>query len=203
MFSGGIDSTGVLHHLLTNEKYDDHQLLVHHIHLQNRQNRAKAEADAVNGIVDYYKKNSSREFIITTSVFNSTGFAPLNSERFPYDADVIAFYAANITVARKDIQNVAVGRTKTDIESGGDYNDRMQRRQDIFSAVWKLEEEKEPSFFYPIIDMTKEQVYYSLPKEVQRMVWWCRVPVYKGQAYRPCGRCTTCLQVKEFIYGSN
>jgi len=155
MFSGGIDSTGALHHLLTDEQYASHPLIVHHIHIHNRENRARAEAHAVGQIIDYYKKNANRDFLVTQSTFNALGFHPLRATRFPYDADVIAFYAANITTARKDIGQVVVGRTKTDVESGGNYSDRMRRRQKIFDAVWILEKEKAPAFYYPIIALAR------------------------------------------------
>jgi 7-cyano-7-deazaguanine synthase in queuosine biosynthesis len=42
LFSGGIDSTGVLHRLMTDPQYVQHPLIVHHIHIFNRENRAKA-----------------------------------------------------------------------------------------------------------------------------------------------------------------
>jgi len=202
MFSGGIDSTGALHHLLTDEQYASHPLIVHHIHIHNRENRARAEAHAVGQIIDYYKKNANRDFLVTQSTFNALGFHPLRATRFPYDADVIAFYAANITTARKDIGQVVVGRTKTDVESGGNYSDRMRRRQKIFDAVWILEKEKAPAFYYPIIALTKEEVWNSLPGEVRKMVWWCRTPVYENESARSCGKCGTCLQVKKFMNGT-
>ncbi|MEQ6168533.1 MULTISPECIES: 7-cyano-7-deazaguanine synthase [unclassified Ekhidna] len=203
MFSGGIDSTGALHHLLTEEKFAERKLFVHHIHIHNRENRARAEAAAVKHILQYYKKSVSRNFVFTESTFNSTGFGPLKATRFPYDADVIAFYAANIATARKDIGQVVVGRTKTDVESGGNYSARMKRRQEIFDAVWLLEKDTKPEFFYPLLDLTKEEVWYRLPAEVRNWTWWCRTPVYKNEIAKPCGRCVTCMQVKTFLNESN
>ena len=50
MFSGGIDSSGVLHELFTNPEYVDRPLIIHHTILQNRENRAKAESQAVKAI---------------------------------------------------------------------------------------------------------------------------------------------------------
>ncbi|MEQ6168534.1 7-cyano-7-deazaguanine synthase [Ekhidna sp. MALMAid0563] len=201
MFSGGIDSTGVLHQLLTNEKFEEHPIILHHIHIHNRENRARAELQAVKEILAYYKTNVQKEFVVTESVFNTMGFAGLKAKRFPYDMDVCAFYGANLAVAKKEIRHVAWGRTKTDVNSGGNFEARMKRMQDVFNSVWVLEKEQPPSFIFPIIDYDKKQIWFSLPEPVRKMVWWCRTPVYEGNIARPCGSCGTCLQVKEFING--
>jgi len=101
MFSGGIDSCGVLHSLVTDPDYHDRELIVQHIILQNRENRAQAEMNSVNEIISYYQQHHpERPFTYTESIFNTTGFAPLQASRFPFDMDVCAFMAGNIAVAR-------------------------------------------------------------------------------------------------------
>ena len=202
MFSGGIDSTGVLHQLFTNEKYVSRPLVVHHILLQNRENRARAEMASVEKIIGYYQKHhGSREFTYTQSMFNTTGFAPLKASRFPYDMDVCAFIAGNICVARKDIRQVAMGRTKTDLNAGGDeFKKRMERAQGVFRAVYALEKETVPEYIFPVVEMTKEEIWNDLPEEVRTSSWYCRHPQYQedGMA-KECGKCSTCKEVQEFI----
>jgi len=199
MFSGGIDSAGVLHQLLTNEQFAANPIIIHHIRIHNRENRAKAESIAVKGILEFYKKNIEKKFLVTESTFDSTGFSGLKAERFPYDMDVCAFYAANATVAKKDIRYVAWGRTKTDVSGGGDFEKRMQRMQDIFDSVWVLEKETKPKFAFPLINFDKEQIWKSLPTAIKNKVWWCRTPIYLANEIKACGRCRTCLEVKTFI----
>ncbi|WP_421763613.1 ATP-binding protein [Ekhidna sp.] len=201
LFSGGIDSTGVLHQLITHKKYKDANLIVHHIHIHNRENRAKAEAKAVKSIIECYKKNYDRQFLVTESVFDSRGFSSLRSKRYPYDMDVCAFYAANIAVGRKNIRFVAWGRTKTDVSSGGSFEARMKRMQDVFDSVWLLEKEPIPKFIFPLIKYTKAEIWNSIPPEVQSNVWWCRTPIYQEDKILPCGVCGTCTQTKAFIDG--
>jgi len=204
MYSGGIDSTGVLHQLMTNEKYSDHPLIVHHIHIWNRENRAKAEAMAVNAVLAYYQKNVERKFLVTESTFSTLGFAALRSSRFPFDMDVCAFFAGNICAARKDIAFVAMGRTKTDVESGGDnFALRMKRAQAIFKSVLLLEERKLPEYIFPVVDFTKKEIWEFLPEHVRNNTWWCRRPVYQeGKRPQPCGKCITCKDVKAFANAS-
>ena len=199
MFSGGIDSTGVLHRLMTNEKYISHPLIIHHIHIQNRENRANAEAIAVSSILNYYKKNTDRQFLYSESVFNTTGFASLKSKRFPFDMDVCAFIAGNICAARKDVGFVAMGRTKTDIDSGaGNFSLRMDRAQKVFKDVISLDQ-IEPSYIFPVMELTKKEIWDSLPEPVRNSTWWCRRPIYQANnTAKPCGMCITCKDVNNF-----
>ncbi|MEP5611581.1 MAG: hypothetical protein ABJP45_04995 [Cyclobacteriaceae bacterium] len=200
MFSGGVDSTGVLHQLMTNEKYADHPLIIHHIHIHNRENRAKAEAAAVHSILSYYKQNSIKDFLYSENVFNTMGFASLKSKRFPFDMDVCAFIAGNICAARKDILFVAMGRTKTDIDSNaGHFALRMNRAQEIFKNVVSLDMPKPPTYIFPVMDLTKKEIWDSLPEAVRSNTWWCRRPIYSDtQPAKTCGVCPTCKDVKSF-----
>lgn len=202
MFSGGIDSTGVLHQLMTDPDFAQRPLIVHHIILQNRENRAIAELQAANAIIDYYKKSQpERRFTYTESVFNTTGFAPLNATRFPFDMDVCAFIASNICVARKDIKQVAMGRTRTDVENGGtDFEQRMTRAQKVFKAVYALEKESPPNYIFPVINLTKHEIWQQLPKQVQKATWYCRHPRYDEQRVaHACSQCQTCKEVSSFL----
>ena len=200
MFSGGIDSAGVLHELLTNEKFKDFQLIIHHIHIINRENRAKAESIAVNKILGYYQQLKPDTFLYTESIFNTTGFAPLGSKRFPFDMDVCAFYAGNICAARKDVNQVAMGRTQSDVGSTDkSFMLRMGRAQNIFKSVISLERrEPLPVYIFPVLEFTKKEIWEFLPEYVRSNTWWCRRPAYQNDIAVPCGKCETCNIVKEF-----
>lgn len=201
MFSGGIDSTGVLHQLFTNPRFSKHQIIIHHIHIVNRENRARAESVAVKKILEYYQAHSIRKFLYTESTFNTTGFAPLKSSRFPFDMDVCAFMAGNICAARKDISFVAMGRTKTDIESGGEnFKLRMQRAQGVFKNVISLDKKVVPEYIFPVKEFAKKEIWDSLPEQVRQNTWWCRTPIYReGKVPQACKRCNTCKEVKLFV----
>ncbi len=200
MLSGGIDSTGALHQLLSDADYANRDLLVHHIILQNRENRAQAELDAVSRILDYYQRHfPDRPFVYTESIFNTMGFAPLQSMRFPFDMDVCAFMAANIAVADKNIREVAMGRTQTDLAGGGDLKLRMERAQRIFKSVYSLERESPPNYIFPVVNFSKAQIWGMLPDELRKLTWYCRHPSYQadGKAIS-CGVCSTCKEVAAF-----
>lgn len=200
MFSGGVDSTGVLHRVLTHKDYADYKVYVHHIHIINRENRAKAENISVNKTISYYKKNGSKEFNFFSSTFNLSGLKSVRTKRFPFDMDVCAFYAANICASIPEIELVAMGRTLTDIGSGGaNFMLRMNRAQAIFRATLLLQEGN-PNYIFPVQHLTKKEIYQTLPAEVQASVWYCRRPIYlMGKPPQPCNQCPTCRDMKEVL----
>ncbi|WP_422361650.1 hypothetical protein [Reichenbachiella sp.] len=196
MFSGGVDSTGVLHELITNDQYKSFSLIIHHIHIWNRENRALAELNAVRNILNYYKKQSS--FIFSQSTFDTRGFSALQSNRFPMDMDVCAFTASQICAARPDVKYVAMGRTKTDVSGGGEhFKKRMDRAQAIFKSSLSLEHHKPAEYIFPVVDYTKKEIWDFLPNEVSAATWWCRRPIYKENVANPCGQCSTCEEMKK------
>lgn len=112
-----------------------------------------------------------------------------------------AFIAGNIAVAREDVRQIAMGRTKTDVTSGGDnFQQRMQRAQSVFRAVYSLEAEIVPDYIFPVINLNKQEIWAMLPAKVKSTTWYCHHPMYQqdGSA-RPCTRCMTCKEVAEFF----
>jgi len=199
LFSGGIDSAGALHVLLTDSQYAHYELIVHHIHIINRENRARAETRAVEEILTYYKKVFGEKFLFTYSTFDSTGFATMKSQWFPYDLDVNTFTAANIVAAHGNVEVIARGITKTDTEdvSEGQLN-RRERANAILKSVLQYEDIEIPPYVFPVGDLSKEEIWNMLPQPVRQATWWCRRPVYQNDQPTPCGRCLTCKDVAKF-----
>ena len=71
MFSGGLDSTAALYKLLTGSEDDLH---VHHVHLVNRDGRARAERDAVQAVLAWCRANC-RPFSYSESALDFDGAA--------------------------------------------------------------------------------------------------------------------------------
>ncbi|WP_420580393.1 hypothetical protein [Reichenbachiella sp.] len=197
MFSGGLDSTAVLHKLITEEEYREYELIIHHIHMINREQRARAEMMAVKNILNYYVENYKVPFVYTQCVFNTNGFDSLQTSRFPYDVDVCSFVAGNVCTSHGNIKIVTRGRTKTDLESRTDSNEEQHlKTYGIFELVLQLAKLENPEYHYPVIDMTKEEIWNSLPDKVRKMAWWCRRPIYKDEnTPLPCNKCKPCLDM--------
>lgn len=194
MYSGGLDSAGVLYRLLTDDAYADFEVHVHHMHVVNRENRAPAEGAAVAQTLKLMSGEGYRPYRFTQSLHRYD----FMRKDMVWDMDLCAFVAGNICAADTTIKHVAMGRTRTDIESGGEYfGKRMERAQAIFKAVISLDE-SEASYIFPVVDLTKQEVWDLLPNALREASWSCRRPKYDDDRNpTPCSQCATCKERSE------
>jgi len=194
MLSGGLRSTGALHALITDSHYRNRDLFIHHVILQNRENRAQAELAASATIVDYYhRKYPARPFTYTESIFNTMGFAPFKSEQFPEAIDICAYLGAHAAIACKEIREVAFGLTTLDLEKDTTRKLNLERAQRTLKNVYSLERSAPPKVIFPIINADQQTIWQSLPAKVQQAVWHCQQPSYQADgAAAPCENCSAC-----------
>lgn len=203
MFSGGLDSTALLHALLTNPAYEKYDIYVHHIRFNNREKRSPAELNAVRSIVKYYHNRTDiREFDYKESAFDTSSMNEDWSGRFSFDIDVVCFVAAQVCLAKPSIKYVGSAVTKDDLTGPQDDStlDRIWKAPNIFEAALYLYPDPpwpKPSFIYPTKNLTKDQLWNSLPSKIQQMTWSCRVPVWENGKPKKCGKCHTCIKRKE------
>lgn len=178
LLSGGLDSTGVLYKLIHSKE----ELLVHHLYLSNKENRAEAESIAVRDIVKYMKK--IRDFHYTESFHEYPSF----NGNFMWDSDVYNFIAGTICSSAKTIKQVAIGRTKSD----AGFAERAERGTKILNIL-SPDVEK----IYPVADMTKKEIYDMLPEDLRKLTWSCRTPICKDNDFKICHSCKTCMEISK------
>lgn len=184
MFSGGLDSVGALHLLLTDAKYAAFQVHAHHVHINNRERRAPAEKIAVDGILELYRARGYRvdssETSMTFKTFNGA---------FPWDTDITKFVSGFIASAVPSVQRVAFGATRTDDEDLD--TGRIARGNKIYAAFTNTE------LIYPVRHLSKQEILDLLPADVAELAWSCRRPAYRSpDVPTPCGACKTCLALQ-------
>lgn len=194
MFSGGLDSVGVLYRLLTAPEYADYEIHVHHMHLLNREERAEAEGHATQALYHAFRQTCERDFVTTE---NLVEYRFMKTD-FIWDMDLAAFMAANIVRSYPSIQKVAMGRTKTDIaDAKSGFFKRMQRAQNLYEELLSLEDAPPPERIFPVIDYTKAEIFAMLPEAIRQLAWSCRQPVYFDDAPpEPCHQCHTCQDLQ-------
>lgn len=190
MYSGGLDSAGMLHFLLTGEQYQDYEVHVHHMHLVNPENRAPVEAAVTQAALKYLADSGCRRFTYSESLHKYPAF----NRHIIWDADLCAFMAGTICNASPDIRSVALGRTKTDIEQAGhDFQARMGRAQEIFKAV-KAMNPQPSEYIFPVAHLTKRELWEAMPQGLRERTWSCRRPIYDAEKRaHACGRCISCV----------
>lgn len=181
MFSGGLDSTGVFWKLIQ-EKQSIH---VHHMNLINQENRSDAEKVAVKNVCEYMKKFINFEYS------ESTHECPDIDGKFMWDSDMYNFMAGYICLMSNKINKVALGLTKTDLSSSDQkIKKRIERGTSILKCFANVEK------IYPVVDMTKQQIYDMLPKDLSNITWSCRTPIYSDDGIKRCKRCKSCFELK-------
>lgn len=195
MYSGGLDSAGVLYRLLTDTQFAGYEVHVHHMHVVNRENRAPAEGTAVAQTLKLMTGEAYRPFKFTQSLHRYD----FMRKGMVWDMDLSAFMAGNICAADPTIKHVAMGRTRTDVESGGeDFLKRMERAQTIFKAIISLDASN-ATYIFPAVDLTKAEIWEMLPAPIRQATWSCRRPVYDDDRKpSPCCACATCKERAEF-----
>jgi len=193
MFSGGLDSTASLLHVLQNsDEYGD--ILVHHIQIENMENRWPAEAKAVAQVLDYMRIHTSTAFIYSSSKINT----PRLGNHFLLDTEIISFLTGYMTSRDPLITKVIIGATATDFQMTG--ADSTRRGKAIHNAFFDDGEDHSAMVKdYPLKDMTKEEIYESLPKDLVGLTWSCRRPVYVDGIPTECGECKTCVKEMEGV----
>jgi 7-cyano-7-deazaguanine synthase in queuosine biosynthesis len=184
MYSGGLDSLGMVYKLLTNPEYKGYLIHIHHIHNKNVERRDRAEAVVVDLVLNELERLG---FMFTYSE-SEIASQPYNG-KFMFDTDSINFFAGYISSVNPNIVNVAMGMQANDHNLSLEY--RRERADKILAAFTDVKK------IYPVLEMTKREIQDSLPATLKRMFWSCRRPVYTEKNIAPCGKCDTCVKLKE------
>lgn len=184
MYSGGLDSLGMIYKLLTDPEYKEYDVHVHHVHNKNVENRFKAEAIAVN-LATKELKRLGFNFAYSESEIGTQPYG----KHFLYDSDTMNFFAGYVASVNPDIKLIAMGM------QANDYNlaleERRKRANKILEAFTPVKK------IYPVLNMSKREIYNSLPDPLRNLFWSCRHPIYTEKNIAPCGKCDTCVKLKE------
>lgn len=184
MLSGGIDSVAVLANVLAET---EHVVHAHHIELSNRENRQKAENDAVADVVEYCW-DQYRDFSFSSSK-SEFRVSPRG-----YDLIITMFHAALISIAsERNVDYVMTGHFQT-------RKVRAIYGQQMLDSCF-LRESAKPRWVRPLDAMEdslylKAHIVRSVPPELVDLSWSCRKPVVEGENFRPCGRCYACRNLE-------
>lgn len=187
MFSGGIDSTAALLLVIANPSQYG-QIHVHHVHIQNIEARWKAEAAAVKSVLAYIRAHYATPFTTSESSINT----PHLGGNFLFDSEVTGFITGYMTSRDPLITKVIFGATGTDFARG--VSKAVARGKAIHNAFHEPGEDHSVAVKeYPLSEMTKEEVYNTLPTELAALTWSCRTPHYADGKPIECGKCKTCV----------
>ena len=184
MYSGGLDSLGMVYKLLTDPEYVDYNIHIHHVHNKNIENRHTAEAIAVK-LATTELKRLGYNFAYSESEIGTQAF----DMNFLFDTDTMNFFAGYVASVNPDIVKVAMGMQAND--HGQRLENRRVRANKILSAFTDAEK------IFPVLNMSKREIHDSLPDTLKNLFWSCRRPVYSEKSIAPCKKCDTCVKLHE------
>lgn len=184
MYSGGLDSLGMVYKLLTEEQYKEYDIHIHHVHNKNVENRWKAEQIAVD-IALKELKSLGFKFAYSESEIGTVPFG----NNFLFDTDTMNFFAGYVCSVNPDIKKVSMGMQRNDA------NQRLEERRIRANKILQAFTDAEKIF--PVVDMTKREIYDMLPVSLRDKFWSCRHPKYSEKNIAPCGKCDTCVKLRE------
>jgi hypothetical protein len=150
----------------------------------NVENRAQAEAITVKLALKELKRLGFT-FAYSESEISTQPYG----RRFLYDSDTMNFFAGYIVSANPNIVKVAMGMQAND--SNHTLQERLVRANKILAAFTPVEK------IFPVLNMSKREIYDSLPESLRNMFWSCRTPTYSEKNIAPCGKCDTCVKLRE------
>jgi len=189
MFSGGVDSTWLLHHYLrdTSRRVHAHHISIRYPHQQ----RWRAEDPACDAIVDWCREHL-RDLDYSTSRFD------LDFHRIGWDSDLQLLVASKVAMnLGPGPITVALGWCTEDVERPR-VRERQERR--VTPRLWEAlcESVGRPNLSrhiaMPIVEMglSKADLLEQLPEALLERTWSCRNPVFTDGVPCPCGECHAC-----------
>ena len=190
MLSGGLDSVALLANVLAET---DQRLHVHHIEIQNFEDRQEVENEAVDKVLAHLRQHY-RPFSYSTS-----------KSEFPlgkgggFDLTLVLFTAARVHTALASVIDIVytghIAPNRPEILEGSA----------VFNACY-INKRFKPVWLWPLARLKKIEIYESTSRELADLTWSCRKPVREGDAFRPCGACHACLsraEVRRALNGRN
>ena len=194
MLSGGLDSTYLLKKALT-ESDDD--VLVHHVHLINPEERHRAEERACKEIRAYCAK-TFRSFHYSESTVMRNQLKSF----FGFDVMTAAFEAgiasSNYTVKTgKLVTKWMLGDCAEDAQSP--LLQIPNRYDAIRGAALAGAWPETPPEFVNFTGPPKKEILEYLGSDLASLCWTCRRPLRTSYGHRVCGKCHTCQIVAEAL----
>lgn len=182
--SGGMDSVGLLWHLLGG----DEPVHVHHVSFRTvRTQRGQAEDSAMENIIPWMLEHRGH-FTYSESV-HRPGIDPGGC-----DVKIVSRHIGQYCKANK-IRPIAYCR-------GGTFNDTLSpgigKRRASALREWRRwwPAGKAPPIRFPLAKMHRAEIWNMLPEELREMTTSCRSPQIDGDVWRACGECHACKSIK-------
>lgn len=188
LFSGGIDSTYVLAHLL---RETDDIVLAHHLHLVTAAQRHLAEAAACRRIAAYLAAEV-RPFVFTQSALDRHDLSDsgLDIMTAAFEGGFVA--SSYRAVKGRPVARWTLGYCAEELEALSTDPERQEDSARLAACMALACLDDPPAYFQlPVLSKRAQMDYIGA--DLTGFCWTCRMPVASGDGgFAPCGDCPTC-----------
>lgn len=191
MFSGGLDSTYALVRLL---RECDDEIIAHHIHLMNVENRHRIEAERCTRIVDWCRANI-RDFYFTQSAHDRRHFRVTGFDEMAVGFEVGLIQQSFIEDRHHPIDRWTLGMCLEDELSQTEDQEAEYFQHVLACAAATAYPLRPPRYFQLKLNSKREKMEYLGPA-LTELCWACRRPIHHPDGrIEACGECNTCRQI--------
>ena len=196
LWSGGVDSTGALYKIL--KDYDD-DVVAHHIHFKNYQNRWKAEKKSVDKMIPWLRKNV-RDFEYSESTIEmDLKFIGWDIMHAMYIGGLVIESEKRKDWKRKDRERykLVLGDNEEDFNSY-QWKTPIAQLLAVMTSLKHPQESQDIPYIWQIMAKTSKQEIWNLfPDFLKKNIWGCRTPESDVDKWVECGECVTCKDLKK------
>lgn len=176
LWSGGLDSTFMIQHILENT-----DSIVHagYVEVANNKVKMQHEQKAINKMVPVFKRMFGERFQYDGTVLKYSLYKRNESVLI----QLAAWMGALMMTTNHDFDQVAIGYVMGDCAIS--YLSEMERLFDVYRDICNGHF---PSVWFPLSKWHKDQIARTLDPRLKKRVFWCESPK-KG---KPCKECEPC-----------
>lgn len=182
LWSGGLDSTYLIQHVLKNPK---NKVIAGYVEIINNKYKTKSEKDAIQKMIPFFKEIYKDRFqfldtvLRTEVIFNSNWIGLV---QMPIWMSTI------MSTTPSDVDQIAIGYVMNDcaISYLNDFSSLIKK----YGKLSSYGQKQFPKVIFPLSKFDKDMISNDIVAELSQHVVWCENPHF--ETFKPCGRCIPC-----------
>lgn len=192
LYSGGLKSAGYLWQILSDHKYDDYIIHIHHVSIINHRLSYFAQEYYAKQSLNVFKQHFKRDLVFTHNQINFNCLPKFSL--LPNDIDICSFIANQYISLNHDTKYIVIGSSHEDtIEE----STQIKRANFALNKITKNPQfNNHASYLEIAFNLSRKDLYNILPSELQSVIWSCQYPIYeiKNQQIVKITKCKKCLK---------
>jgi len=191
LWSGGLDSTGLIEHCLADPQYDT--VLAGYVLIGNNEAKTAAELAAIARMWPLLAaRNSKFAWLGTLMQVHFTRTNPnLAFKQIP------VWLITLVEAIHTPVDEVAIGYIRNSRPAEEDASSHLDDLRHLYNAYQPFMHKPLPRLVFPVAHLGKKELFARLSPDLAEHCVTCAQPVATDHGYQPCGHCPLCLRRAE------